>query len=126
LNGFIGVEDVCNEMIVLSEKGISGERFILVSENLNFEEVLQEIARQLGVKGPQLGLSKGVIHLAGRIGSALRKIGIPVPITRDYANSSVARHAYSSEKARQLTGSQYMPMKEVIQQVAEQYLQSQR
>lgn len=122
LNGFIGVEDVTATMHALSEKGMVGERFILVSENLSFKKVLGDIAKNLRVKEPIWGLPEGWILGAGKFGSLLRSIGIPMPITRDYARSSVARHAYSSEKVRKETGLEFTAVEDVIQRVAAAYL----
>lgn len=122
LNGFIGVEDVTEAMIRLSEMGVMAERFILVSENLSFKSVLGQMADSLGVHPPSIGLPEGLIRTSGHLGSFLRKLGIPAPITRDYAASSVARHAYSSEKALKVTGLSFRPVHEVVQQVSAQYL----
>jgi nucleoside-diphosphate-sugar epimerase len=50
--GFVTVSDVVSAMISLMDSNIAQERFILVNENLTYEELFQKIAPQLGVAPP--------------------------------------------------------------------------
>ena len=52
VSGFVGVEDVVKPMIQLMESEIKNERFILVSENKSFKEILFLIADYLDKKRP--------------------------------------------------------------------------
>lgn len=53
---FISVDDLINGLILLSEKGKPGERYILCTENMEYKILTQRIARTLGVKKPKYTL----------------------------------------------------------------------
>jgi nucleoside-diphosphate-sugar epimerase len=57
ITGFVGVWDVVDVLIKLRERGVFGERFILVSENLSYEKVLFDIADALSVSRPKYYIS---------------------------------------------------------------------
>jgi dihydroflavonol-4-reductase len=50
--GFISVNDVVKAMFQLMKKDVNGQRFILISENIGFETLLNTIAKSLDVKPP--------------------------------------------------------------------------
>ena len=50
--GFVSVVDVVKIMILLMNSEINGERFILVSENQSYENLVKSIAISLNVKQP--------------------------------------------------------------------------
>jgi len=70
--GFIGVHDCAKSMTELMSRPISGERFILVSENLSMQEVFNAIADGLGVKKPNKLASDFILEIA-RIGELLKE-----------------------------------------------------
>ena len=50
--GFVSVSDVVRLLTGLMKSNIANERFILVSENLSFKEIMHKIAVGLGIKPP--------------------------------------------------------------------------
>ncbi len=50
--GFVTVNDVTTAMISLMDSNITGERFILVNENLAYQEIFGRIATRLSVAAP--------------------------------------------------------------------------
>ena len=50
VNGFVDVEDVAKAIVLLAEKNISGERFILNGDNWSFRQLLTTIADGFGKK----------------------------------------------------------------------------
>lgn len=62
--GFVGVEDVVKIMVALMQTNNSGERYILVAENLKFQDVFVQIADHLRVKPPSIRIRK---RLASKI-----------------------------------------------------------
>lgn len=50
--GFVSVNDVIRMMVGLMESKIGGERFLCVSENLSYREVLGLLAKNFGTKAP--------------------------------------------------------------------------
>ncbi|SNY94614.1 SDR family NAD(P)-dependent oxidoreductase [Flagellimonas pacifica] len=51
--GFVTIHDVINAMTLLMESQIVRERFILVNENLTYQQIFQKIAISLGVEPPR-------------------------------------------------------------------------
>src|SRR5512133_2213505 len=56
-SGYVDVRDVARIMIMLSEKGIYGERFILNAGNMSNKDFINLLAQNLGKKGPQIEIS---------------------------------------------------------------------
>lgn len=52
--GYVGVTDVVKIMIQLMDSDISGERFIVIAENVSFKEVIFSIAEKLDAKKPKI------------------------------------------------------------------------
>ena len=65
ITGFVGIEDVIKSMLLLMKSTIKNERFILVSENLPFRDVLDQIADCFAVKKPSIKFQK---HLQRSLG----------------------------------------------------------
>jgi dihydroflavonol-4-reductase len=53
---FVSVDDLVNGLILLSEKGVPGERYIFCSENMEYKILTRRIADTLGVKKPKYTL----------------------------------------------------------------------
>ncbi len=51
-SGFVSVTDVSKVMLGLMQSTITGERFILVSENLSFKDIMSKLASVMGKKPP--------------------------------------------------------------------------
>jgi dihydroflavonol-4-reductase len=62
--GIIAVEDVVKVMITLMKSTISGERFILVSEEITYKELFDSIADNLQVKKPKYLVKKWQVQVA--------------------------------------------------------------
>jgi dihydroflavonol-4-reductase len=53
---FVSVDDLLDGLILLSEKGVSGERYIFCSENMEYKILTERIAKTLGKKKPKYTL----------------------------------------------------------------------
>jgi len=60
--GFVSVNDVINAMTALMNSNIQSERFILVSQNMTYEQLFQKIASKLGVAPPTKKISKFMLE----------------------------------------------------------------
>lgn len=103
ISGFVDVRDVSQALIFLMEKGISGERFILNSENLEFRELFIRIAKQFGVDPPGFEVKPWMGKMIWPL-DALRcsLTGKKPYITRETARSASSRFLYSAEKIKKL------------------------
>jgi dihydroflavonol-4-reductase len=53
---FVSVDDLVEGLMLLSEKGKPGERYIFCTENMEYKTLVRRIARTLGVKEPKYTL----------------------------------------------------------------------
>ena len=67
INGFIDVRDVSACMIQLMERSITGERYILSSENISYREVINYMADCFGKKRPTVRVGKVLTEIGWRM-----------------------------------------------------------
>lgn len=117
--GFVGVWDVARAFGELAERGCFNERFILVSENLDYAEVLRGIARLLQVPAPSKILMPWQLQILWRLDWLRSVLGNrPRKLTRDTARSLCTPGAYSSEKIQREAGFRFQPIAEVLERCA--------
>jgi dihydroflavonol-4-reductase len=80
---FVGVEECATGHLLVSEKGKTGERYLLGAENLTLKQVLDTLASLTGLPAPKLkiphGLALGVAYANTAFSRLLgREPGIPV------------------------------------------------
>ena len=86
-----------------AQHGISGEHYILGSENLEWREIHQLIAELCGVQGPQFQLNHSLSYLGATAEEIRTWIGGgPALTTREQAAMVGRYYWYSHEKAAQL------------------------
>ena len=114
-SGFVTVNDVVRLMRVAMNSNIEKERFIAVSENCSYKEILVLFTKNLSVKAPTkelqlwqlrlLRLLDIVWNLISRNGRRITKNGI---------NALKQRNYYENEKARELLDFNFEPIKDTI------------
>ncbi len=96
---FVDVRDVCEAIIFLHEKQISGQRFLLHGHVKSFKELFFHIADLAGKRRPWIKIGPLASGLAWRIFAIWEKItGKRSMITRHSARSSVGNASFSSQK----------------------------
>ena len=101
VTGFIGVKDVVSSMVQLMESTCKNERFILVSENKSFKEVLFSIAVAFGKKKPTRCVQPWQANLFWRWEWLVSKIMARKTRMSKYTAKTLHRKTYySSEKCR--------------------------
>jgi len=121
-SGFVDVRDVAAFMIQLMESDVSGQRYILSSENMDYKRFFQLIADALHTKPPFIRVTPLLAEVAWRVEWLKEKIlgGDPM-VTKESARSSVSRFYYHSEKSLAF-GFQYRPLEQTIRETAAQFL----
>lgn len=118
-NGFVSVDDVSKVMVRLMEHRIFGERFVLVGDNIEFKEVMEIIAEELGVEKPHIAAGPILSALAWRMDSIRSRITGNRPlITRETARSAQSVSKYSSQKINKLFDGAMTDPRPYIRQVA--------
>lgn len=120
--GFVGVEDVVRPMILLMESEIKNERFILISENKTFQEVLTSIADGFGKKRPSKLIKPWATEIFWRLDWLISKLTARRPrMSKHSAKSLHNQSVYSSKKLQKALDYQFEKVEEVIKKVCQQY-----
>ncbi len=96
---FVGVEECAAGHLLVSEKGMIGERYLLGAENLMLKEVLDMLARITGLPAPGIKIPHGLALGVAYVESALSRLvgkepGIPVEGVK------IARHKMFVDASR--------------------------
>jgi dihydroflavonol-4-reductase len=117
-SGYVDVQDVVKVMIQLMESNISGERFILVSENNSNKEILTMMSKAFKKPRPFINVNKSFLTLAGLLVESAGKIfGFKPVIDRSFAISATNRSYYSAQKIINALDYQFKPISQCIQEV---------
>lgn len=110
--GIVDVEDVANIMILLmNNRAISGERFVLNSENLSNKNLLERIAKLLGKPAPTIKARPFMLSIAWRIAKVIAFFkGERPALTRETAKAAASKLAYSNKKVTDTTGYCFKPI----------------
>ena len=113
--GLVDVEDVAKTMIILMEKGITDQRYIINAENWSYRDFFSEIARQLKLKPPSKPLKKWMANLAV-LGSSISAslTGKPAQLTADTARSAFKEQSFSNEKIKNAVGIEFKLIRQSI------------
>ncbi|TYR34422.1 SDR family NAD(P)-dependent oxidoreductase [Sphingobacterium phlebotomi] len=110
--GIVDVEDVVKIMtLLMNNRGISGERFVLNSENLTNKNLLERIAKLLDKPAPTIKATPFMLSIAWRVAKiiALFKGGRPA-LSRETAKASASHLAYTNKKVTDTTGYCFKPV----------------
>lgn len=122
VNGYVDVRDVAGVMIMLMEKELFNNRFILSSENLSYRELFSLMAKHLGKNSPGINVPQFMAGIAWRI-EFLRCMltGNKPEITSEMATTATQKFYYSNDKIKQMTGFEFMPVEESVKDICEIY-----
>lgn len=126
INGFVDVEDVARAIVLLSQKKISGERFILNSDNWSFKQLLTTIADGFGKKHPSRHATPALGSIAWRV-EKLKKFfsGKPPLLTRESARVAQSKTFFDNTKIlRVLPEFYFTPLQQTISKACENYLRN--
>lgn len=123
-NGFVGVRDVARALINLTESPLeSGEKFILVSQNVTYQLLLSLIAQETGKKPPIWPLGPGITRLAGMLSEALAFITRSRPVlTRETARTASHRYIYDGSLYSSTFQTEYESVEEILKVTCQRFL----
>ena len=123
VTGFVGVKDVVGCMVQLMQSNCKNQRFILVSENKSFKEVLFSIAEAFGKKKPTRCVQPWQASLLWRWEWLVSKTtSRKIRMSKYTAKTLFRKTYYSSEKCKIQLEVTFKSVEEVIKQVSKEYL----
>lgn len=128
VNGFVDVEDVSRAILGLMATAISGERFILNSENWSYRQLLNALADGFDKKRPDRLATPFLAGLAWRMEKMKTFFtGAPSLITRESAKVSRGHTEYDNSKIlHALPGFRFRPVADTIREACERYRHNKR
>lgn len=126
VTGYVDVRDVTKIMVKLMESAITGERFVVSSENLSYKQLFLMIASALGKKPPSVRLYRWMAGVAWRLDYLLSLLGKSSTFTRQLARTAYHRFYYDSSKIRKLLDYKFIPIEESVAHTAEVFLREQK
>ncbi len=113
--GFITVGDVVRQLLELMDSSIENERYIAVSENLSYKDILDKIAKQFHTSGRKRKLKFWQLEVLWRL-DWLRSLftGSPRKLTKNAVFSLMHPVQYDHQKIKKALNFKFEPMDEVI------------
>jgi dihydroflavonol-4-reductase len=116
----VDVRDVALGHLLAAERGRTGERYILGSENMTLRGILAELASITGRKAPSLQLPYGVAYAAGVVTTAMARItGRPPRAPLDAVRMAKKKMWVSHEKAARELGYSPQPARVALTRAVE-------
>ena len=126
ITGYVDVRDVVKSMVLLMDSDISGERFIISSENLSFREVFSMIAVNLKKGKPFIRIYENYAKRGITIISFLYSVvGKRAPFDKSALKPAFGKQYYSNEKIIRATGITFTPISIAIRDTALLFLKEQ-
>ena len=116
-NGWVDVRDVAKATVMCVSEQRDGERFIISAENLSYQTVLQTIAKELKVKGPEKKVNLNLAGIVWRL-DAIRSFitGKNPVITKETIQSTSVTARYDNSKSKEMLSLNYRSIKESIRE----------
>jgi len=117
INGYVDVRDVVQAMILLMDSTISGERFVLNSENLSLKEFFIKVADIHGKPHPHIALNSTILNLVARMDEMRSFItGTRPLLTRENVRAALSKSSYSSGKFQSTFNYSFIPIIDSIRE----------
>lgn len=124
VNGFVDVEDVAKATVLLLESAITGQRYIVNSENWHFKKLTDTMADGFGKKRPSRETTSFLMNVAWRLEKIKSFFSGHRPLlTKESARVAHSKTYFENDKLlKALPGFAFMPLEESIRRACEKYL----
>lgn len=113
--GFITVNDVVKTMVKLMKSEVKNERFILIAQNISFQDLFNSIANALNVKIPSIYLSPLLVEIYWRIDWFLSTLfGVKRTLDRATAIASYSKNLFSNAKIKNALDMEFLDIHQYI------------
>ncbi|WP_298118559.1 NAD-dependent epimerase/dehydratase family protein [Flavobacterium sp.] len=116
--GYVAVTDVVKIMFQLMKSEVNGERFILISENINFKDIIFKIATKLNVKKPNIEAKSWMLNIAWRLDWLLSFVfRTKRKISKQSAQSLLNNDLISNEKIKNYLNYDFEPIDSYLDKI---------
>ena len=106
-NAVVDARDVAAALVRLVEEGVSGERHLLIGQNISYRELFSTIARTAGRPAPTIPIAPWMLEWAWRAERLRTLFGGRPLVTRTSARTASRPRLYDGSKVRQLLRSDF-------------------
>lgn len=118
-NAVVDARDVAACMLALAERSPSGERYLLVGENISYQRLFLLLSEAFHQPAPSRPLSPWMLQLAWRLEKVRTTFTRSRPfITRATVHSALNQRSYSAAKVEAALGYQFRGAAEAVSNVA--------
>lgn len=117
--GFVSVYDCCKAMYLLMQSDLKNERYILVTENLNFKTLAVKIANLFNAKPPQIKITKWMLFVFWLFSLLTSLIGKKRQMTKDLITSLFESDTYSNHKIKNVIQFKFQKIDDTLKQIKE-------
>lgn len=119
ITGYVCVSDVVTCMELLMKSTTTGERFVLISENLTYKEIIFKIADKIKAKKPTIEANMWLLNFAWRIDWLLSKIiRTDRKISKYAAQSLLNTDLIDNSKIKKIISFEFKSVEECLNQLA--------
>lgn len=111
--GFVGVEDVAKMMILLFEQNLWGDRFLCVSENMDYQKLFNQLADAMGKKLPTIALGSIKLKAVILFAECCAFLRIPFSLSSETLLSSSKKSLCRSENCHKIKDFAFAPIRAV-------------
>lgn len=120
--GFIAATDCAKVIVELTLSNITGERFLVVSENLSMKELFQSVAQALGKPIPTREAKPWILELARMAEFIKEKLtGRKALVTKETIKNASLRFYYNNNKLKAAMPITFTPIAQAIAQTAKYF-----
>lgn len=122
-NAFVDVRDVVSSMISLMDSNISSERFLIISENISYKILFNQIATALKKPLPTIKAQRWMVEILWKFEAIKSFIFGSLPlVTKESAKSAMSIAKYSNKKIKNTLKINFIPVAESIKYTATIFL----
>lgn len=119
IGAFVAVSDVVRISVKMMKSEIKNERFILIAQNIPYQDILNSIADGLKVKRPTRHIKPSLMQIAWRVDWIISSIsGRKRQLTRATAIASYSKHKLSNEKIKRAFKIEFVDIHQYIKEIS--------
>ncbi len=121
-SGFVDVRDVARALLLLHDRDLDGERWLLNDTNLSWRALMTAIAQSIGAPPPRWLLPAWVVRIVAPVLEGIARLRERRPlITRESARKVQSTYAYDGTPFAEVSGRRYLDIGETVREVGAAY-----